>query len=119
MKLMTQRHRLPEILEAREALETQLAALAAARRTQDDLAAMTEALNEMAADIDAGGLGEDGDRPFHEAVTRAARSPRRAQFMAAIAAPIAETRRSSLGEPGRPPRSLATHPPNAEATSRA
>src|SRR6266446_69419 len=56
MELMTQRHRLPEILEAREALETQLAALAAARRTQVDLAAMTEALNEMAADIDAGGL---------------------------------------------------------------
>jgi len=34
MELMTQRHRLPAILEAREALETQLAALAAARRTE-------------------------------------------------------------------------------------
>src|SRR5260370_34009745 len=96
MKLMPQRHRLPEILEAREALETQLAALAAARRTQDDLAAMTEALNEMAADIDAGGLGEDGDRLFHEAVTMAARSPLLAQFMTATAPPIAVASRSSL-----------------------
>src|SRR5260370_39440284 len=104
MKLMPQRHRLPEILEAREALETQLAALAAARRTQDDLAAMTEALNEMAADIDAGGLGEDGDRLFHEAVTKAARSPLLAGFMAAIAAPIDETRAGALGAPGRPAR---------------
>ena len=70
MELMTQRHRLPAILEAREALETQLAALAAARRTETDLAAMDRALNIMAADIDADGFGEEGDRQFHEAVTR-------------------------------------------------
>jgi GntR family transcriptional repressor for pyruvate dehydrogenase complex len=118
MELMTQRHRLPEILEAREALETQLAALAAARRTQADVAAMAEALDEMAKDIAAGGLGEQGDRLFHEAVTRAARSSLLADFMTAIAAPIAETRRSSLGEPGRPPRSLATHRRIAEAIRR-
>src|SRR6202047_36746 len=55
MELMTQRHRLPAILEAREALETELAALAAGRRTEADLAAMDRALNLMAADIAAGG----------------------------------------------------------------
>src|SRR5271169_2302646 len=71
MELMTQRHRLPEILEAREALETQLAGLAAARRTETDLAAMDRALKIMTADIDADGFGEEGDRLFHEAVTRA------------------------------------------------
>src|SRR5258707_10758232 len=60
MELMTQRHRLPEILEAREALETQLATLAAARRTDADIAAMAKALDAMTADIQAGGLGEDG-----------------------------------------------------------
>jgi GntR family transcriptional repressor for pyruvate dehydrogenase complex len=109
MELMTQRHRLPEILEAREALETQLAGLAAVRRTDDEIADMTLALDVMAADIGAGGLAEEGDRLFHQAVTKAARSPLLAEFMAAIAAPIAETRRSSLGEPGRPPRSLAAH----------
>jgi GntR family transcriptional repressor for pyruvate dehydrogenase complex len=109
MELMTQRHRLPEIFEAREALETQLAGLAAVRRTEDEIADMAAALDVMAADIGAGGLGEEGDRLFHQAVTRAARSPLLAEFMAAIAAPIAETRRSSLGEPGRPPRSLAAH----------
>src|SRR5260370_18677035 len=72
MELMTQRHRLPAILEAREALETQLATLAAARRTDADIAVMERALDAMAADIDAGGLGEEGDRLFHAAVTRAA-----------------------------------------------
>ncbi|HZZ53223.1 MAG TPA: FadR/GntR family transcriptional regulator [Trebonia sp.] len=118
MELMMQRHRLPEILEAREALETQLAALAAARRTDDEIADMTSALDGMAADIAAGGLGEKGDRLFHQAVTRAARSPLLAEFMAAIAAPIAETRRSSLGEPGRPPRSLGAHRRILEAIQR-
>ena len=109
MELMTQRHRLPAILEAREALETQLSALAATRRTKTDLAAMGHALEVMAADIDANGFGEEGDRLFHEAVTRAAQSPLLAEFMAALAMPISETRRSSLGEPGRPPRSLKAH----------
>src|SRR5256885_15195396 len=62
MELMTQRHRLPAILEAREALETQLAALAAARRTGEDLAEMTRGPDVMAADIEADGFGEEGDR---------------------------------------------------------
>jgi GntR family transcriptional repressor for pyruvate dehydrogenase complex len=118
MELMTQRHRLPAILEAREALETHLAALAAARRTDMDLAAMDHALDVMAADMDAGGFGEEGDRLFHEAVTRAARSPLLAEFMAALAVPISETRRSSLGEPGRPPRSLRAHRQILEAIRR-
>jgi GntR family transcriptional regulator, transcriptional repressor for pyruvate dehydrogenase complex len=118
MELMTQRHRLPAILEAREALETQLAALAAARRTEADVAAMDQALDAMAADIDADGFGEEGDRLFHEAVTRAARSPLLADFMAALAVPISETRRSSLSEPGRPPRSLKAHRRILEAIRR-
>jgi GntR family transcriptional regulator, transcriptional repressor for pyruvate dehydrogenase complex len=118
MELMTQRHRLPAILEAREALETHLAAMAAGRRTDADLAAMDEALDVMAADMDAGGFGEEGDRLFHEAVTRAARSPLLAEFMAALAVPISETRRSSLGEPGRPPRSLRAHRQILEAIRR-
>ena len=109
MELMTQRHRLPAILEAREALETQLAALAAARRTEADVTAMDHALKAMSADIHADGLGEEGDRLFHEAVTHAAYSPLLADFMTALAVPISETRRSSLGEPGRPPRSLRAH----------
>ena len=118
MELMTRRHRLPAILEAREALETQLAALAAARRTDGDIAAMDRALGAMEADISADGFGEEGDRLFHEAVTRAARSPLLADFMASLAVPISETRRSSLGEPGRPPRSLNAHRRILEAIRR-
>jgi GntR family transcriptional repressor for pyruvate dehydrogenase complex len=109
MELMARRHRLPAILEAREAMETQLAGLAAARRTEADLRTMARALDVMANDIESGGLGEEGDRLFHEAVTRAARSPLLADYMAGLALPISETRRSSLGEPGRPRRSLSAH----------
>jgi GntR family transcriptional repressor for pyruvate dehydrogenase complex len=118
MELTTKQHRLPAILEAREALETQLAALAAVRRTAAEVAAMDEALDIMSADIDAGGVGEDGDRMFHEAITRAARSPLLADFMAGLAVPISETRRSSLGEPGRPRRSLRAHVKILEAIRR-
>jgi GntR family transcriptional regulator, transcriptional repressor for pyruvate dehydrogenase complex len=118
MELMTQRHRLPAILEAREALETQLAALAAVRRTDADVVTMADALDVMSVDIASGGFGEEGDRLFHEAVTRAARSPLLAEFMAALAVPISETRRGSLGEPGRPPRSLRAHRRILEAIQR-
>src|ERR1700722_11464597 len=69
MELMTARHRLPAILEAREALETQLATLAAAPRT-------------------------------------------------ALAGPIGEPGRSSLGERGRPPLSLRAHRRILEAIRR-
>lgn len=119
MELMTQRHRLPEILEAREALETQLAALAAVRRTEADITAMEHALETMAADIAIHGRGEEGDRLFHEAVTRAARSPLLADFMASVAAPISETRHISLSEPERPPRSLRAHRKILDAIKRA
>lgn len=117
-ELMMRRHRLPAIIEAREALETQLAALAAARRTERDIAAMDGALASMAADIEAGGLGEQGDKLFHESVTAAARSPLLADFMRVLAAAISETRHSSLGEPGRPQRSLNAHRRIADAIRR-
>jgi GntR family transcriptional repressor for pyruvate dehydrogenase complex len=118
MELTTRRHLLPAILEAREALETHLAALAADRRTEKDLEAMDHALDVMAADIEAGGFGAEGDGLFHEAVTRAAQSPLLADFMAALAGPISETRNSSLSEPGRPPRSLRAHHQILEAIRR-
>lgn len=114
-ELMRRRLWLPDVLDAREALEPHLAALAALRRTDSDIDAMNAALDEMAADIAGGGLGEEGDRLFHESVTSAARSPLLAGFMAVLASAIAESRRSSLGEPGRPPRSLASHRRIADA----
>ncbi|NEC47383.1 FadR family transcriptional regulator [Actinospica acidiphila] len=108
-RMVERRRRLPDVLEAREALETKLAELAAERRTDDDLAALRSALAHMAEEIEAGGAGVEGDRRFHAAVTAAAHSALLAEFMRSIAEQIAESRTESLRQPGRPNRSLAQH----------
>jgi GntR family transcriptional repressor for pyruvate dehydrogenase complex len=107
--------RLPEIIEARDALESKLAALAATRRTEADLAALRAALEEMERDIAAGGRGVEADEQFHGAVTAAARSDLLAQMMAALHDLIKETRLESLSQPGRPRESLAGHQRIADA----
>ncbi|MFB6676144.1 FadR/GntR family transcriptional regulator [Streptomyces sp. NPDC056390] len=107
--MVERRRRLPDVLEAREALETKLAELAAERRTEEDLAALHKALDLMAADIEAGGHGVEGDRLFHAAVTAAAHSALLAEFMRSIADQVTESRTESLRQPRRPARSLAQH----------
>jgi GntR family transcriptional regulator, transcriptional repressor for pyruvate dehydrogenase complex len=106
---------LPEIIEAREALETKLAALAAQRRTESDLAAIDEALEVMERDIAAGGRGVEGDELFHAAVTAAGHSALLARLMAEISELIKETRIESLSQPDRPLNSLRGHRRIAEA----
>ncbi|MEV6662978.1 FadR/GntR family transcriptional regulator [Streptomyces nigra] len=108
-RMVERRRRLPDVLEAREALETKLAELAAERRTSDDLAAMRAALAHMEREIEDGGHGVEGDRLFHAAVTAAAHSSLLAEFMRSIAGQIAESRTESLRQPHRPARSLAQH----------
>ncbi|WGX98158.1 FadR/GntR family transcriptional regulator [Nocardioides sp. L-11A] len=101
--------RLPEILETRDALETKIAALAAQRRTDEDLAQIEAALAAMAAEIAAGGRGIDGDERFHAAVTAASHSALLARLMVEIGALVRETRIESLSQPDRPQASLAGH----------
>ncbi|KQQ82437.1 FadR/GntR family transcriptional regulator [Arthrobacter sp. Leaf137] len=113
--LREHRSRLPEIVEARSTLEGKLAALAAARRTDEDLKAIDHALGVMAKEISAGDRGTQGDELFHEAITAAAHSSVLAQLMAFIAEMILETRMESLGQPGRPEQSLASHRRIADA----
>ncbi|MDQ1053738.1 GntR family transcriptional repressor for pyruvate dehydrogenase complex [Arthrobacter sp. SORGH_AS 212] len=113
--LREHRSRLPEIVEARSTLEGKLAALAAARRTDEDLKAIDHALGVMAKEISDGDRGTQGDELFHEAITAAAHSSVLAQLMAFIAEMILETRMESLGQPGRPEQSLASHRRIADA----
>jgi GntR family transcriptional regulator, transcriptional repressor for pyruvate dehydrogenase complex len=109
------RRRLPEVIEAREALEVQLAALAARRRTADDLTRIDRALDDMAEEVERGERGLDGDEKFHGAVTAAARSGLLADLMQEISAAIRESRVESLSQPDRPAQSLASHRQIAEA----
>jgi len=107
--------RLPEVIETRDALETKIAGLAAVRRTDEDMARIDDALTAMAADIEAGGRGVEGDERFHGAVTAAAHSLLLARLMDEIGDLIKETRIESLSQPGRPQNSLAGHRAIAEA----
>lgn len=113
--LQAHRDRLPEIIEARSALEVKLASLAAERRTDADMRAIDEALEGMAADIDAGGRGVDGDEAFHASVTAAGHSQLLARLMKEISDLIRQSRLESLAQPGRPSVSLAGHQRIAEA----
>ena len=108
-KLLERRRRLPDVLEAREALEVKLAELAAARRGADDLVAMKATLNQMDEEINAGGLGIESDAAFHHAIALAARNEILLHMIDAMAEVIQESRVESLSEPGRPPRSLEAH----------
>ena len=114
-ELVARRGRLPDVLDAREGLETKLAELAAERRTEDDLAEIDAALADMRSLIDGDELGADGDRRFHTAITAAAHSSLLADFMRTIASEIAESRQESLRQPDRPRKSLQQHERIAEA----
>src|SRR5438067_2001795 len=107
--LVERKRRLPDVLEAREALETKLAELAAKRRTEDDLREIDAALDLMRLEVEGGGLGEDGDRRFHTAVTAAAHNELLAEFMREIADQVAESRHQSLQQLDPPGKALA-HP---------
>ena len=100
---------LPDVIEAREALESKLAGLAATRRTDADLARIDDALAVMAADIEAGGRGVEGDELFHAAVTAAGHSALLERLMGEIADLVRETRIESLSQPERPRESLEGH----------
>lgn len=108
-ELLRRRDRLPDVHEAREALETMLARKAAERRTDEDIAAMRRALVVMEEEIRAGDIGERGDEMFHAAVTTAAHNPLLAELMNVLREPISDSRTASLSEPGRPLRSLNAH----------
>ena len=102
-QLVERRRRLPDVLDAREALETKLAELAAERRTDEDVcracAPPSASWRTRSSD---GGHGVEGDRRFHAAVTAAAHSGILAEFMRSIADQITESRHESLRQPGRP-----------------
>ena len=55
-----------DLIEARLILETEIAALAARRRTDEQLSALEKTLAEMRRDIESGGMGIEADERFHE-----------------------------------------------------
>ena len=84
------RAHLPSVHEARQILEVPAAALAATRRTDDDVEVMQRALDLMASEIAAGEVGARGDAAFHAAVTAASKNPTLRELMARIEHDVAQ-----------------------------
>ena len=102
-------NRIPDIIDAREALEVKLASLAATRRSDADMATIDNAIAAMQSEIEAGDRGVVGDEMFHEAITAAAHSSLLAKLMHEISGLIRETRIESLSQEDRPRASLEGH----------
>jgi GntR family transcriptional regulator, transcriptional repressor for pyruvate dehydrogenase complex len=111
-------NRLPDIIEAREALEVKIAGLAAERRTDEEMAAIDAAISTMEAEVESGERGVSGDEQFHQAITTAAHSALLAKLMNEISGLVRETRIESLSQPERPRASLEGHRRIAEAIRR-
>jgi GntR family transcriptional regulator, transcriptional repressor for pyruvate dehydrogenase complex len=101
------KRRLPDILDARQAIEVKLAELAAERRTESDLAAIAVALETMQQEIDAGATGEQGDHEFHQSVVHAARSELLAEMYALILKDITLSSHETVDQIGAPTTLLA------------
>lgn len=70
-----------KLLEMRLAIEAEMAGLAAARRTQDDIAAMRTALRRMRAVSDDPAASAEADRDFHLAIADAAKNEYYVRFI--------------------------------------
>jgi GntR family transcriptional repressor for pyruvate dehydrogenase complex len=76
---------LRRVLEVRRVLETGCAALAAANRTADDLAALETLLADMTRGVDDdGALGEQADVRFHLGIAEATHNPMLVDMMRSI-----------------------------------
>lgn len=64
-----------QMVELRRALEAEVAALAAERRTKADLRRIREAIKALKTAVADGGNGADEDVRFHTAIAEAARNP--------------------------------------------
>jgi GntR family transcriptional repressor for pyruvate dehydrogenase complex len=81
-------HDVIAVLELRIGLETEAAALAAARRTERNLAEMRSALDAFAAALSEGRDAVGPDFQFHQEIARATQNPHFAELMSTLGAMI-------------------------------
>jgi GntR family transcriptional repressor for pyruvate dehydrogenase complex len=115
IRILALQRRLPDILDAREALAVKLAELAAERSTDADLQAIHAALAVIAGQVEQSTPGEAGDEAFQHCITAAAHSSVLAQMSADLAQDIRASRHESPSHAGRPSASLAQHRAVADA----
>jgi GntR family transcriptional repressor for pyruvate dehydrogenase complex len=74
-KSAVSRQAVVQMVEVRRALEAEVAALAAQRRTQADLKRIRKSITLLDQAVQAGGDGVDEDVQYHRAIAEAARNP--------------------------------------------
>ncbi len=87
-----------DVLELRIGVETEAAALAALRRTEENLATMRQALDAFRAGLEHGRDAVDADFAFHLEIARATQNAHFAGLMSTLGAAIIP--RSRLAPPG-------------------
>ncbi len=100
---------LEELYELRTILETELAALAAVRRTEEHLQRMEEAIRQMEAGLDSQARYIEADLRFHLTVAEATRNRVAVYVMRAIRDPLHRALARVYHIPGSPQKSIAQH----------
>ena len=119
MALFQHKNFVLDILEVRRILEVEIARIAAQRRTGEDEQRIEESLVRMQTDIDAGGIGLDGDSDFHYALSRATHNQVLLKVVDVITQLTYEARRDTLELPDESMKALREHRKIAEAIARA
>ncbi|MEW6696935.1 MAG: FadR/GntR family transcriptional regulator [Bacillota bacterium] len=113
LAVITGKDTLFELLELRKIVETEAAALAAARRTDDDLKTIKNWLDQMNKDIENGNLGDLSDLKFHYAIADAAHNSLLTRLMNSISETMKQelrvARENLYKKPGNPNRLYEQH----------
>ena len=100
---------LDDIFEMRHVLEPQIAAMAALRANPEEVAKLTEILEEQERQISNGETGVDADTAFHFALATATHNAALIKVVSAVEDILSRSRNQTLQTPGRPSLSLASH----------
>jgi GntR family transcriptional repressor for pyruvate dehydrogenase complex len=97
------------LVEVREILETEIAALAAARASEKEIAAMREAILMMDASLDDADNFIAADNRFHEALAQATQNTLILILVKSIVNPLSEQRKQIFAVEGGPQRGQMHH----------
>ena len=98
-----------EMLDFRRILETEIARLAALKRTEEDIVLMRESLILMRKDIDSGGIGIEGDTSFHDALASASHNSVFKKMLSMAKGLLLKTRQTTMQLKGQPEKSIKDH----------
>ena len=97
------------LVEVREILETEIAALAAARASEKEIAAMREAIKMMDASLSDADNYIAADNRFHEALAQATQNTLILILVKSIVNPLSEQRKQIFAVEGGPQRGQVHH----------